>query len=317
MPRMRVAIEVDIPDNCSRMEFDSYVRNALPLGFEERTNSHGAVRPFGKVHDITTEVCSGTERGVEAGLPINFINLDRSPDRLAEFMSANGHLSNCRRFSAVDGRTLDIPTLVKKGLVTADIVKDYTIGNVGAAMSNITLWDRAIDSGQIVTAAEDDAIFNFGFERQAAEIIGRLPSDWDFILWGYNFDLFMCFQMQPGASPCLALFEQDTLRRGVKAFQSQTIPASAYRLIWAFGLACYSISPKGARAFKARCLPLRPQIIHCPEIARAPPGGPNYRTVGIDNHMNGVHRDLKSFVCFPPLVVTKNEREKSTVQEPR
>jgi glycosyl transferase family 25 len=46
-------------------------------------------------------------------------------------------------------------------------------------------------------------------------------------------------------------------------------------------------------------------------------GAPGYRTVGIDNHMNGVYRDLKSFVCFPPLVVTKNEHEKSTVQERR
>jgi GR25 family glycosyltransferase involved in LPS biosynthesis len=252
---------------------------------------------------------------VEAGLHINFINLDRSPDRLAEFRAANAHLTNCERFSAVDGRTLDIRTLVNKGLVTADILNHYTIGNVGAAMSNIALWDRAISSGQTVTAAEDDAIFNFGFERQAAEIIGRLPDDWDFILWGYNFDLFMCFQMLPGASPCLALFEQNQLRAGIRAFQSQTVPANPYRLIWAFGLTCYSISPKGARAFKSRCLPLQPKILHCPEIARAPPGGPNYRTVGIDNHMNGVHRDLKSFVCFPPLVVTKNESEKSTVQE--
>jgi GR25 family glycosyltransferase involved in LPS biosynthesis len=314
---MRVTIDVDVPDNYNRTEFDNYVRSAGPLAFEEHINSHGAVRPFGRLHDITTDVCPQTERRVEARLPINFINLDRSRDRLAEFKSLNAHLTNCERFPAVDGRILDIPTLVNRGLVTADIVKDYTIGNVGAAMSNIALWDRAIDSGRIVTAAEDDAIFNFGFERQAAEIVGRLPDDWDFILWGYNFDLFMCFQMLPGASPCLALFEQDMLRRGVKAFQNQTIQATAYRLIWAFGLACYSISPKGAREFKSRCLPLRPQIIHCPEIARAPPGGPTYRTVGIDNHMNGVHRDLKSFVCFPPLVVTKNEREKSTVQEPR
>jgi glycosyl transferase family 25 len=317
MPRMRVNIEVDIPDNYNRMEFDNYVRGTMPGQFEEHINSHGAVRSFGRVHDITTEICPGTEKGVEPGPPINFINLDRSPERLAEFKTVNAHLANCQRFSAVDGRAIDIPTLVKRGLVTADIVKDYTIGNVGAAMSNIALWDRAIDSGQIVTAAEDDAIFNLGFERQAAEMIGLLPNDWDFILWGYNFDLFMCFQMLPGASPCLALFEQDRLRAGIKAFQSQTIRASAYRLIWAFGLTCYSISPKGAREFKSRCLPLRPKIVHCPEIARAPPGGPNYRTVGIDNHMNAVHRDLKSFVCFPPLVVTKNEHEKSTVQEPR
>ena len=195
---------------------------------DSQTISHDCHRFGGCLWAPSDSFCrscgAGSEPKVEAGLRINFINLDRSPERLAEFKTLNAHLTNCERFPAIDGRTLDIPTLVEKGLVTADIVRDYTIGNVGAAMSNIGLWDRAISSGQIVTAAEDDAIFNFGFERQAAEIIGRLPDDWDFILWGYDFDLFMCFQMLPGASPCLALFEQEQLRAGIRAFQTQTIP---------------------------------------------------------------------------------------------
>jgi hypothetical protein len=30
--------------------------------------------------------------------------------------------------------------------------------------------------------------------------------------------------------------------------------------------------------------------------------------------MNAVHKQINSFVCFPPLVVTKNETKNSTVQ---
>ena len=37
------------------------------------------------------------------------------------------------------------------------------------------------------------------------------------------------------------------------------------------------------------------------------------RTVGIDNSINAVHREINSFVCFPPLVVSENEPEKSTM----
>jgi tetratricopeptide (TPR) repeat protein len=76
----------------------------------------------------------------------------------------------------------------------------------------------------------------------------------------------------------------------------------------AFGMPCYTISPKGARAFKTRCFPLRPMVVHIPEGLRAPPHCEHFRTVGFDNTMNNAYRHLNSFVCFPPLVVAQSAR---------
>ena len=247
---------------------------------------------------------------------VHVINLDRSPERLAEFRSVNRHLAGLSRAVAFDGSKLDLAELAQQGLISADIRHPdyYSVGGVGLAMSHIALWDLAIKTGTVLTLAEDDAIFHTRFDACAPDVMKTLPADWDVILWGFNFDLFMCFEMLPGVSSCLGQFEQDRMRAGISTFQRQSIAPQAFRLIWAFGTLCYSVSAKGAQTLKNKCLPLRPMIIDIPEVARAYPYSTKYRTVGLDNSMCAVYRQLNAFVCFPPLVVSKNEGTKSTVQ---
>lgn len=247
---------------------------------------------------------------------IHLVNLDRSKERLSEFCQLNRDLTSVSRFAAVDGAGLNLDALVQQGLVTKDILsKDFfTPGALGCAMSNLALWDRAIAHNQMITIAEDDAIFNYRFEACAEEVLKRLPDDWDIIFWGFNFDMFLCFDMLPGVSPCVATFDQKQMRAGTEAFQKQDIAPQAFKARWVFGTSCYSISPRGAKAIKSKILPLRPQVVPLPEAKGVPPYSASWRTVGIDNSINAVHREISSFVCFPPLVITKNEPEKSTVR---
>jgi len=71
----------------------------------------------------------------------------------------------------------------------------------------------------------------------------------------------------------------------------------------------------GGRKFsKAKILPLRPQIVPLPEAKNIRPFSPNRRMVGIDNCINAVHREINFFVCFPPLVKSRNEPAKSTIR---
>jgi glycosyl transferase family 25 len=238
---------------------------------------------------------------------INLINLERNPERLGEFKTVNGHLSDVERVSAVDGEKLDLGALAREGLVSADVLNTYTMGAVGLALSHFKLWDSAIASGEAVTIAEDDAIFNRDFETYADEVMKTLPADWDMIVWGFNFDLFLCFDMLPGVSTCLAQFEQDRLRVGIEAFQSQALSPRAFRLGWAFGTPCYSISAKGAQALRGKCIPLRPRLLSFPMGRRVAP----FSAHGIGVLMNLFYGGLDAFVCIPPL----NESSKSTVQE--
>lgn len=245
---------------------------------------------------------------------IHFINLDRSKDRLAEFKAVNGHLSELTRIPAIEERSIDLEALTRQGLVKDDILSMYPVGSLCHALSELALWNKAIETGQPVTIADDDCIFNLKFDTVAPEVIRSLAPDWDLILWGWNFDLFMIFDMLPGVSHCACQFDEDKLRRNTRQFQEMTISPQAYKLIWAFGMICYTVSPKGALNLKNKCFPLRPMLVPCPEGIRTPPHSPTYRNVGPDNTINNFHRDLQSFVCMPPLVISKNDHATSTIQ---
>ena len=250
-------------------------------------------------------------------MQVHLINLDRSRDRLASFLATNAHLTKVSRFPAIDGRSLDLSALIRAGVMAEGLLhKDYyTLGAVGAAMSHISLWEEATKTGTPLTIAEDDAIFHSRFEAHAGEVIGCLPPDWDLILWGWNFDLFLCFEMLPGISISLSQFEQDRLRANVARFPDIPVSPRAFPLLWSFGIPCYSVTPKGARALKALCLPLNPTIASFPPAARTPLHAHLFRNVGIDSAMNNAYSKISAHVCFPPLVVTCNERATSTIQE--
>ena len=63
-------------------------------------------------------------------LQIHLINLDRSPERLAQFTALNRHLQTVSRFSAVDGKHVNRGDLVQRGII--DPALDYTDGAVGS-----------------------------------------------------------------------------------------------------------------------------------------------------------------------------------------
>jgi glycosyl transferase, family 25 len=250
----------------------------------------------------------------ERNVHVHFINLDRSKDRLAEFQAVNSHLTEVTRIPAVEERRIDLDLLTREGLVNGDILSMYPIGSLCHVLSELALWNKAIETKQPVTIADDDTIFNLKFEATAPEVIRSLPPDWDLILWGWNFDLFMIFDMLPGVTPCVCQFDQDKMRLNTRAFQEMSISPRAHKLTWAFGMISYTVSPKGAQNLKSKCFPLQPMLIPCPDGIRTPPHSPSYRNVGPDNTINNFHRHLQSFVCVPPLVISKNDHAMSTIQ---
>ncbi len=245
---------------------------------------------------------------------VHVISLDRTPERFSAFTTVNRHLSEVSRHSAVDGRSLDMAALVARGVVATDVLTTYSNNALGCTLSHVSLWTLAAETDRTLTVAEDDAIFNRDFDRVAGALTRELPPDWDIVLWGFNFDGFMSFEMLPGVSYCLGQFDQQGLRAGIATFQQLALSPRLFRLRWAFGTICYSISPKGARLFRNGLCPLRPMISVIPEGSRAIPGGTHFRSVGPDNAMSSLYPRLNAFVSVPPLVVSKNETANSTVQ---
>jgi len=242
-------------------------------------------------------------------MDIYVINLDRNKDRMAAFEKLNGTLPlNFSRFSAIDGKNVARGSLVERGVIKADL--GYRDGALGCALSHLALWDLAIERSQPVTVCEDDAIFNRGFSPSAEAMIEALPQNWHLILWGWNFDSVLLFDMLPGVSPCLAAFNQGAMRTGIEAFQSLSLRPQPYKIFSAFGSVGYSLSPTGARTLKKHCFPLRNMDVFVPGLGRS------LVNFGIDIMLNDAYQRINAYACFPPLIITTNDHGTSTVQQP-
>jgi GR25 family glycosyltransferase involved in LPS biosynthesis len=238
---------------------------------------------------------------------VSFLNLERSPERLALFLANNPHLTDACRVAAVDGRTLLRDELYRSNALHPD-VDTYTDGALGCAFSHLMQWGVAAQQGTVITIAEDDAIFHHDFEAKATELLASLPPDWDIVQWGWNFDSVLSFELLPGVSPCVGIFDQASLRANTEAYQKLPVKPVGYRLQRSFGTVCQSISPAGAHKLLNHCLPIRRMDVFYPLLNRTLPN------TGIDSMMNELYPRINAYVSFPPLVITKNEHEISTVQ---
>ena len=232
------------------------------------------------------------------GVPeIYLINLDRSTDRMQRFQQINGHLGDVRRFSAVDGSTLDRQALIAAGTITEDLA--YKAGTLGSALSHIRRWELAAREYRSITVCEDAIVVSHGFLEQATRILASLQPDWDIVQWGYNFapaylwvDLGVS-QARISGFGARRFSRPDT----VTEFQTLDLVPSAVRLVHSFGIQAYSISGKGARAVLQLCLPLRSRMIEFPEAAVRTPD------VAIDVTLSGIYPALAAYVCLPQLVI--------------
>jgi glycosyl transferase, family 25 len=242
-------------------------------------------------------------------LDIYLINLDRSIDRLNVFRSANGHIiEHISRFSAIEGKSVERAAYIERGIISADL--HYSDGALGNALSHLALWDIVITSETPVTICEDDAIFNHLFRDASDSLLCDLPPDWHIILWGWNFSSVLWFDMLPNVLTGVCHFNQELMRQGTDAFQTARLRPQPFKLHQAFGTVCYSVSPEGARLMRQFCLPLRNMNIYIPGLGRA------IRNLALDVLLNQFYARLNSFISFPPLVITKNDRRASTVRNP-
>jgi GR25 family glycosyltransferase involved in LPS biosynthesis len=236
---------------------------------------------------------------------INLINLDRSPDRLAEFTRNNSFVAQLRRFPGIDGKTLDLPALIAEGMLAPDT--PWSLGAIGSSLSHVRLWEAAMATRKPVTVCEDDVVLNRHFVTAARTLLHGLPPGWDFVLWGWNFDVYTAFEPVRGAGLCIAHLDQNSLAQGIGEYQSQRFTPQAFRLIRAFGQPCYTISPKGAALLRQACIPLRAAAVALPEVG----GSVVAQDVGV--LAPGVYPSMQAYLCFPPLAATPNDPARSTV----
>jgi glycosyl transferase family 25 len=235
-----------------------------------------------------------------------FLNLTRRADRNQRFLDVNRGCADFQRFEAIDGAHLETEQLIQEGVIREPL-REYTPGALGCAVSHKTLWEYCVSSGEPVAIAEDDGVFNRHFAEKAGKVLADLPPGWDIILWGWNFDSVLHVEAIPGVKQAVMEFDPRELGPHLSKFQNCHYDVAAVPLIAAFGLVCYSVSPKGAQRLGELCFPLRNEEIPIHAMRR------RLLNVSIDVTMNKHYRGLDSYVSFPPLVWTDNDKSTSDV----
>lgn len=239
-----------------------------------------------------------------------YLNLQRRADRNAQFLRWNASVVDLERVEAVDGARLSTEELVREGVIEGPLNR-CTAGSLGCAASHKRMWQRAVAEQAVVTVAEDDAVLNRHFAEKAPALLGRLPPDWDFVLWGWNFDAILHVEIIEGMKRAIIRSDRRPLGRRLAEFQEKDYDASLLPLIAAFGTVCYSISPKGAKQLLDLCFPLQYKRIAVPGMRFKLP------TATIDVVMIQHYRNLKSYVCVPPLAWTENDKSVSDIEPKR
>lgn len=239
-------------------------------------------------------------------LTIQVINLRRRPDRrkFFEHWNTQEHLQ-IEWVEAIDGQQLSFMDLVRDGIVLeqADFMG---AGPLGIACSQKLLWERAVRENQTLIICEDDAILRGDFVQQATTMMDQLPSQWDFLLFGYNFNTCLDVEIFPG-------------QRLMSGFSPTKLPESEYRrfvdnrsstvclpLKNAFGTHAYAITPKGANYLLRACFPLAGIAVEVPALKKT-----IYPSVHLDSTMNAYYQQIHAYCAFPPLTITPLHLESS------
>ena len=234
------------------------------------------------------------------------ISLKRTPRRLEQFYASNERYNDIAPIEAIDGDNLTIEDLARNKLVSGAI--EYKRGAIGCALSHRQLWLHAATNNTPVTVCEDDAELHDYFDDESQKLTDLADKDWDFILWGWNFRSILFAQSFPMLSPFLIRGSEDELRKNKLQYKKGATRSTLLVLRATYGIPCYSISAVGAQKFLAHCFPLRPIDFVIPELDM------RVENNGIDCAMNSIYFPRsKSYVCFPPLALTDNDKSISTI----
>lgn len=210
------------------------------------------------------------------------INLDRRPDRLAQFMEWNGAKGlRFERFAAVDGSAVGKPVHLQ-----------ISEGNFGCTLSHRALWQRCADDHEPLLVFEDDALISPRVGDWLPEIDRELHRV-DLIHLGYNTDAGLELAWLDGqwCRITFARAEWPALAEALDYLSRDRVALPA-RTVW--GTLAYAISPEGAArllSIDRGDLPADVALNSCAQAGQ-------------------IHR--KAF--FPPLAIGPNDHADSDIQ---
>ena len=131
-------------------------------------------------------------------------------------------------------------------------------------------------------------------------------------------DSVLSLDIMPKVTPAFLRFSDSTFRKYAENFKNEITKAYPHRLFWSLGIPAYTISPKGAKYYLEKCIPLKDfshdiAILDMEYFDREVIRLNCENNYGIDINMAIHYRTTKSYVSLPPLALSKNFKDTSYI----
>jgi glycosyl transferase family 25 len=236
------------------------------------------------------------------------ISLKRTPERLELFRLINAVVPlRYEILEAVDGLTVDPKKLVDGGLMVEGLELEWKPGAIGAALSHLLCWERAVETGRPVGILEDDTFLRHDFLESCAAVFRDLPEGWDLIHLGYNNDSVFDLEIHPGCNVRGRFSAWYPTLEDCERFVTRTDPVIPVRVHTSFGNCCYVVSPAGAKKMIDGVFPLSKRLVPVPTLNAV------INAPGKDVLMNAHYTAAGAYVCIPPIAMPINDKDTSTI----
>lgn len=235
--------------------------------------------------------------------------------RLHKFLRDNPKLSDLNikvkmgiNSRAIEGDVFSHPALREY----VDFPCTWPLGSVCGGVAVLEIMKEVALGSEPVTLFEDDAILSGDFVENIEELLSEVDADWDLVQWGFNWNGFAWIRIghdKSGPIQKLDLRGQEGLL-DIFRFRSQKVKTKLYPLETAFGPHAVSISIRGIEKVLSNFKGFSDREVYNEAIRL------RYKPVGFDCMLTEMHPFLKSYLAFPPLSFTFNDKSKSAIWNP-
>ncbi len=241
------------------------------------------------------------------------INLPRRVDRREAFERWNRNQPLAFTYlPAAEGERIDRMRLVEHG-VLSEGESNFGPGALGNAMSHAAIWRECADGREPFLILEDDACLRGDFWKHAKPMLERFLGSCDLMTFGFNTDSVVALGGPDGVISAMRFDESVKKQPGYfETFaRLHDVRPNLFRCVQFWGLLAYAVSPAGARALLASCLPLCSlETVSLIGTERT------VRPYGMDSMINLALQQgrLRAMACYPALALGPNSQVTSDIQ---
>ena len=230
------------------------------------------------------------------------ITLDADSQRFQSFRQNNPALRP-EVFQGLRGDCVSPQARIEQGLITQSLAASGLLheGAFGCGMSHRQLWLQALETDGGVLILEDDVVTHpdlpLWIDANQHQLLRH-----DVTRFTVNTDSILT-TISPQGLEQSSIFQpkhpdKSWIDKALNATKISQVHVQ--RLLKAFGMCCYFLSPAGARKFLDLTFPLTLETSPIPMISNAMPG------FSIDRRLNAFYPSLQALITIPFLAYTPN-----------